>query len=98
MVLQPRHLLCGDAEKRLAVQPVAWQHGEPTWSSSSDGDVLFALPSTQSRIENRSRAGFKHRVAVEFDDEEPVEQQVHVALGDGSGTEQRTSGRPRNVT
>jgi hypothetical protein len=42
MVLQPRGLLCGDAEKCLAVQPVAWQHGEPTGSSSSDGDVLFA--------------------------------------------------------
>ena len=42
MVLRPRGLLCGDAEKRLAIQPVAWQHGEPTGSSSPDGDVLFA--------------------------------------------------------
>jgi hypothetical protein len=41
MVLQPRGLLCGDAEKCLAVQPVAWQHGEPTGSSSWDGDVLL---------------------------------------------------------
>ena len=71
---QPRRLLCGDAEKSLAVQPIASQHGEPTRRSRSDGDVQFALRSAQGRIEDRPGAGFEHRVAVVLDEKDSVEQ------------------------
>ena len=56
---QPRRLLCGDAEKSLAVQPIAPQHGEPTRRSRSDG-----VPTTASQAVRVVGVRIGHRVAT----------------------------------
>jgi hypothetical protein len=47
-------LLCGDAEKGLAVELITRQHGQPAGGQRPHGDVLPALGRAQRRVEDGS--------------------------------------------
>ena len=87
--IQAGCLLGGDAEQGLAVELVAGQDGQPAGRLGADGGVFLAVWGAHGGVEDRSGAGFGGGSLVDLDQQEPVEKQVHLGVGDRPFAEQR---------
>src|SRR5215470_2661510 len=58
------------------------KHGQPAGRQGTYGGVLFAVLGARGRVENRFRADLEGGLLVDLDEQEPVEEQVDLGVGD----------------
>ena len=75
-------MLGGAVKQGLAVELVTAKHSQPTRRPGTHGGMLFAVPGARGRVENRSRADLEGGPLVDLDEQESVEEQVDLGVGD----------------
>ena len=75
-------MLGGAVKQGLTVELVTGKHGQPARRQGTYGGMLFAVLGARGRVENRSRADLEGWSLVDLDEQEPVEEQVHLVIGD----------------
>jgi hypothetical protein len=82
--VQPGCLLGGTVEQGLAVELAARKYSQPARRAGAYAGVLFAVGRARGRVENRSRANLEGGLLVDLDEQDSVEQQVDLGVGDRS--------------
>jgi hydroxymethylpyrimidine/phosphomethylpyrimidine kinase len=92
-VSEPTGLLGGHAEQGLAVELVAGHDGQAAAGLGPGSHVLLALLRACRWVEDRSWTRLEGRLPVDLDEQQPVQEHVHLAVRDGPVGQHRSGGQ-----